>query len=201
MADTLSRPAMPAINSIDLQSAVRPLPSVDFSAMASVQDPSDILGSSNSLQLKKIHHNGVWLWCDVAEGRTRPLVPKDFRRPVFEALHGLSHPGTRPTLRLVAQRFVWPGMRQQVRQWCRTCLPCQASKTARHVRSPVTVLEPALRRFGSLHLDLVGPLPDSHGFKYLLTIVDRFSRWPEAFPLADMSSKTCLLYTSPSPRD
>ena len=50
---------------------------------------------------------------------------------------------------------------------------------------------PPDRRFGSLHVDLVGPLPESEGHKYLFTIVDRFSRWPEAIPLVDMSAKTC----------
>ena len=40
-------------------------------------------------------------------------------------------------------------------------------------------------------MDPVGPLPPSQGFTYLLTVIDRFSRWPEAIPLADMSTKHC----------
>ena len=46
-------------------------------------------------------------------------------------------------------------------------------------------------------MDLVGPLPPSQGFKYLFTIVDRFTRWPEAIPLKTTDAKTCaraLLY-------
>ena len=34
-------------------------------------------------------------------------------------------------------------------------------------------------------------MPDSEGCRYLLTFVDRFTRWPEAFPVQDMSSTTC----------
>ena len=105
--------------------------------------------------------------------------------------HGLSHGGSRPTIKLVSSKFVWAGMRKQIREWCRTCLPCQTSKIGRHVRSPPSVLPPAERRFGSIHVDLVGPLPESRGCKYLLTIVDRFSRWPEVYPLKDISSTTC----------
>ena len=54
------------------------------------------------------------------------------------------------------------------------------------------MLPPAERRFGSIHVDLVGPLPEAEGgYKYLLMIVDRFSRWPEAYPLKDMTSQSC----------
>ncbi|GBM70891.1 hypothetical protein AVEN_28459-1 [Araneus ventricosus] len=36
----------------------------------------------------------------------------------------------------------------------------------------------------------LGPLPPSEGFRYCLTCVDRFSKWPEAFPLVDISVNT-----------
>ena len=133
IADALSRPAISAVT----------VPAIDFAAMSTAQDPAELLATASSLKLKRVHHNNVQLWCDVSGGRQRPLVPLQFRRPIFEALHGLSHAGTRPTIKLISSRFVWPGIRQQIRSWCRDCVPCQASKTGRHTKSPVTVLPPA----------------------------------------------------------
>ena len=42
-----------------------------------------------------------------------------------------------------------------------------------------------------MHLDLLGPLHASQGFSYLLTMIDRTSRWLEAVPLSSITSESC----------
>ena len=53
--------------------------------------------------------------CDLSLGLPRPIVPRDYRRIVFDAIHGLSHPGIRATQKLIASRYVWPNMNKDVR--------------------------------------------------------------------------------------
>ncbi|GFT69705.1 transposon Ty3-I Gag-Pol polyprotein [Nephila pilipes] len=74
----------------------------------------------------------VTLHCDVSMDRIRPFVPKMFRREIFNNLHALSHPGVRASLKMVAERCVWPSMRQDVVLWAHTCLQCQRVKVSRH---------------------------------------------------------------------
>ena len=107
--------------------------------------------------------------------------------------HGLLHPGVRASWRLLLSKFVWPGLSKDVGLWARSCLRCQQSKIQSHVKSPVPSIEVSGRRFSHVHLDLVGLLPASQGFSYLLTMIDRTFRWPEAVPLSSITFESCAL--------
>ena len=143
------------------------------------------------LELRFLNIDGIGIWCDVSTGRTRPVLPSSWTRKIFDSIHSLSHGGPKPTHEAISQRFVWKDMKRQIRVWCKECHACQSSKINRHTKAPLSERLPPTHRFRSLHVDLVGPLPASNGMVYLLTIMDRFTKWPEAIPLPDSQASTC----------
>jgi hypothetical protein len=171
------------------------LPAVDYACLAADQALSEEIEayrtSITGLVFEDVPFNGVSVLCDVSTGNPRPVVPKGWTKRIFDSIHGLCHSGCRPTQKAVASRFVWHGLNKDVRLWCKQCPDCQASKIQNHVRSPLVTRDPPDGRFCSLHVDLVGPLPESEGMRYLFTVVDRFTRWPEAIPLPDSTAESC----------
>ena len=123
------------------------------------------------------------LVCDFSTGTPRPYLPPAYRRAVFNTLHNTTHPGIRASRHLVASKYVWENMNRDVTAWTRSCVPCQRSKVHRHTAQTPAHFLPPDSRFSHVHIDLVGPLPESNGCRFLLTAVDRFTRWCDAIPL------------------
>lgn len=189
VADCLSR-AVTTTNAVSL--------GIDYTALAAAQQSSaDVQAYTTAFtSLKVVKTNlsdeGPELLCDISTGRARPIIPPEFRRQVFESVHNLAHPGVKATVKLIAEKFVWHGLRRQVSSWVKQCHECQTSKIQKHTRAPLETFRVPDKRFSHINIDIVGPLPQSCGQRYLLTIIDRNTRWPEAIPMSDTTTVACV---------
>ena len=135
-----------------------------------------------------------WLGNDARPSALRLLVPRSLQPEVLKACHDTlfaAHMGVRRTVDQVKRRFHWPGLRKDVKLHIRCCKVCNANKM------PYRRFRAALANFrvgaplDRIGVDLMGPLPvTDQGNRYLLVIVDYFTRWAEAFSLPDQQAET-----------
>ena len=81
-------------------------------------------------------------------------------------------------------------MKKDVGKWAQQCKGCQVNKVHCHTRTPPGKFNVPDQRFVWSHIDLVGPLPPSCGFTWIMTIIERTTRDLEAIPLRDATAQT-----------
>jgi hypothetical protein len=126
--------------------------------------------------------------------KMRLVVPQQLRRKLIKAIHEgalTAHPGVIHTCSMLAECAYWPRMRHDAIRHVLSCKVCQQVKRKKGhniLTRPVSI---ASRPFQHIGVDVVGPLPTSRkGNVYILTIVDHFSRWAEAIPLEEQTTRS-----------
>ena len=144
--------------------------------------------------------NGIWFRQYRANKETEPVdqlvVPASLRYKIMcmahECLMG-GHLGIKKTKDKVQASFYWPGINGDITRFCRSCDICQRTiekgKVPKVHLGNMPVIDIPFKRVA---IDIVGPIfpPSDRKNRYILTMVDYATRYPEAVPLKDVTTET-----------
>jgi Integrase zinc binding domain/RNase H-like domain found in reverse transcriptase len=128
------------------------------------------------------------LWRKDPKGNHKVVVAEDRRLFLLVSAHNdVGHHGFYATHALLAERYWWPMMSQDIAWFVRTCHLCQLRKT-QHVLIPPTVATPA-PLFSKVYIDTMHLTPSS-GYKYIVQGRCSLTHWPEWEMLRSETAKT-----------
>ena len=103
------------------------------------------------------------------------------------------HLGVKKTEDQIQTNFYWPGMHRDVTSFCRSCDVCQKTVARGTVpRAPLGEMPLIDLPFKRVAINLVGPITPASdkGHRYILTLVDYATRYPEAVPLKNIDTES-----------
>jgi hypothetical protein len=123
------------------------------------------------------------------QGVQRLQTPKE-KAAALEECHDnplAGHFGARRTLEKLQRRYEWKGMREDVSQYCRECVPCRRSTPARHKPyGPLAPLPPPSSPWEEVTMDFITELPPSTisrvTYDAILVVVCRLTKMAHYIP-------------------
>ena len=103
------------------------------------------------------------------------------------------HLGVKKTEDRIQTNFFWPGLHEDVTSFCRSCDVCQKTVSGGSApRAPLGDMPLIDQPFKRVAIDIVGPIAPASNkrHRYILTLVDYATRYPEAVPLKNIHTET-----------
>ena len=195
VADCLSRDTpvnAPEVPSNSTVASIQ-LDAFDLPEISRLQTPDFCadMTSKYSSGVQTINIGSLPVLCDTGV-IPRPILPQTCRRSICTQFHNLQHSNWKVTSRLVLARFTWPDAKKDIKSWCQECQQCQQSKVTTHIKHLPVDIPDAPSRFSHVHMDVIGPLPtiSGHPYRYLVTFIDRNTRWCEAQPVSSITAES-----------
>jgi hypothetical protein len=138
----------------------------------------------------------VWqngkLWRYVAKhGMQLEVPPPEERQRIVREQHvRIGHLGRDRTHSILSRAYTWPGMFRSVADALRACSVCDRVRATFSMKYDRLQPLPIFGLFYRFHVDATGPLRASRaGYKYVIIIVEAFSKWIDLVPLRELTAK------------
>jgi transposase InsO family protein len=145
----------------------------------------------------KYHYDDHFLYRVLPGNRRTLVIPIPLRTELLRENHDdvtSGHQGVFKTLGRLKTKYFWPTMSKDVKNYVANCEVCKASKAVHQItRPPMGQQKQAENCWQTVSVDLIGPLtPSKNGHKYILSVVDVFSKFPLVFPLRNATAKPII---------
>jgi hypothetical protein len=154
--------------------------------MVSAKERDCVLQRAKRYWLEGTHILRVW-----EDGKVR-IVPHPAQRGhiVWHAHEELGHFGVKRTYSLLVGQYWWRDMHTDVQQLVSRCMVCDKVRASFNVPTPQLHPLPIMGLGYRWSLDFARPLPLTvRHSKYVLVMVEHFSKWIELVPFLDKSSE------------
>ncbi|VDI66139.1 Hypothetical predicted protein [Mytilus galloprovincialis] len=145
-------------------------------------------------QLKFVKGCLFYKWLDPAEPRILLLLPKSLKEEAMKYCHDCKtagHFGQAKTIQKLQQRFIWYQMRMDAILYVQTCSICNINKKSNRTAKGALGQCHAGAPMERVHMDMLGLLVESYSNnKYVLAIIDQFTKWIEFVPLPNQNAET-----------
>ncbi len=115
------------------------------------------------------------------------LVPAVLRMVHDAVIAG--HPGKERTLTAARARYFWPTMRLDIDEHVAKCVKCAQYKGTSSGPAPILEYPPPTRPWDVVSIDLLQLPQSTQGSKYVLVMVDMFSRYVVLAPIKDKTAQ------------
>ncbi|KAI3656138.1 hypothetical protein MP638_003051, partial [Amoeboaphelidium occidentale] len=133
-----------------------------------------------------------FMMVDLAASTDLDIVVEDARLPLLEWAHAFGNFGAASMVHRIRQEGkTWPGIHTDAQKVVSKCVQCQMFNIGRHGFHPLQPLSASLPS-DHIAIDLKTMEKSHSGFKYILVVVDVFTRFVFLFPL---KNKTMPLIT------
>ena len=124
--------------------------------------------------------------------RIQIVVPEGMQKKVVAQAHSIcGHMGVAKTFEQVQRNYYWPGFNKSVEVFCKVCDTCARNKVVPMPRFPMKPIEVIAVPFHMVGVDIIGPLVRTRaGNRYILTLIDYFTKYTEAIPLPNQEAET-----------
>lgn len=146
----------------------------------------------NDILLKHINK-----YADAIDDAWRIYVPSDHRETILRHNHIdklAAHGGSAKTLYRIRRHYYWPSMQRDIAKYIRKCDVCKATKpTNQSQTAPMGKYRDPERPFKMISIDFCGPYTRAKsGNRFLLVVVDAFSKFVLLKPLKTASAKATI---------